>query len=101
MLRTSEELRTGFLLWLIVCLVGAACCASTAAGGQEIVPTRTVMAPMRDGIELATDVYLPTPNAGRLPTILIQTPYGKGNYNREWGARAGALPHKKGYRVER
>jgi hypothetical protein len=60
------------------------------AFGQEIRPTRTVTIPMRDGIALATDIYLPTPDSKRLPTILIQTPYGKGNYNREWGARAAA-----------
>ena len=37
----------------------------------------TVMVPMRDGVMLATDTYVP--EEGRLPTVLIRTPYGKGN----------------------
>jgi predicted acyl esterase len=36
----------------------------------------THMVPMRDGIRLATDVYL-NDNPGRWPTILIRSPYGK------------------------
>jgi uncharacterized protein len=42
---------------------------------------RDVMVPMRDGIRLATDVYLPRAAAGatpaRLPAIMERTPYGK------------------------
>jgi len=41
-----------------------------------------VMVPMRDGVRLATDVYLPTSDGQssteRLPTILMRTPYNKG-----------------------
>jgi hypothetical protein len=36
----------------------------------------TVMVPMRDGVKLATDVYVPAGD-GPWPTILIMTPYGK------------------------
>lgn len=40
-----------------------------------------VMVPMRDGVRLATDVYLPARNGRvvgeRLPTILMRTPYNK------------------------
>lgn len=41
----------------------------------------TVMVPMRDGVKLATDVYLPKPE-GKFPAILTRTPYNKagGNY---------------------
>jgi uncharacterized protein len=35
-----------------------------------------VMVPMRDGIRLATDVYLP-PGGGKVPAILARTPYDK------------------------
>jgi putative CocE/NonD family hydrolase len=35
-----------------------------------------VMVPMRDGVRLATDVYL-GPNAGRRPTVLVRLPYDK------------------------
>jgi hypothetical protein len=36
----------------------------------------TVMVPMRDGVKLATDVYLPS-GEGPWPTILVMTPYGR------------------------
>ncbi|MFL6416435.1 MAG: CocE/NonD family hydrolase [Bryobacteraceae bacterium] len=39
--------------------------------------------PMRDGVRLAADLFLPTPN-GRWPTVLIRTPY-----NRKTPANAG------------
>jgi len=84
-MRDPAKRITGLLLPLAVAVT---CYAPTLASGQEIRPTRTVMIPMRDGVRLATDIYLPTPDAKRLPLILIQTPYGRGNYNREWGARA-------------
>ena len=35
-----------------------------------------VMVPMRDGVRLATDVYLP-PAVGRLPAVLVRLPYDK------------------------
>jgi putative CocE/NonD family hydrolase len=41
---------------------------------------REVMVPMRDGVELATDVYLPTAHGpGPFPVVLTRTPYGKGD----------------------
>jgi len=39
-------------------------------------PTYTCLVPMRDGIRLATDVYLP-PGEGPWPVILLRTPYNK------------------------
>ncbi len=70
------------------------CCLATTAlavgvchaSGQEpkygIVARKNVMVPMRDGVKLATDVYLPSRNGaaveGRFPVILSRTPYGKG-----------------------
>jgi len=36
----------------------------------------TVMVPMRDGVRLATTVYLPLPT-GRWPAVLMRTPYNK------------------------
>jgi len=48
-----------------------------------------VYVPMRDGVKLATDLYFPTGAAGKLPVILIRTPYGKS----EWrpGSAKGAV----------
>lgn len=36
----------------------------------------TVLVPMRDGIRLATDIYLPTEGSG-FPVVLERTPYGR------------------------
>lgn len=41
----------------------------------ELQPSR--MVPMRDGVWLSTDLYRPIGSEGRLPTILIRTPYNK------------------------
>lgn len=37
---------------------------------------QTVAVPMRDGVKLATDVYLPSTN-GAFPVVLVRTPYNK------------------------
>ena len=37
-----------------------------------------LMCPMEDGVELATDVYMPA-EGGPFPTILIRTPYDRGS----------------------
>jgi len=42
----------------------------------EVVIDRTVQVPMRDGINLATDVYRPKVD-GQFPVILVRTPYKK------------------------
>ena len=39
-----------------------------------------VQIPMRDGIKLATDLYLPVDGGSKLPVILIRTPYDKAPY---------------------
>ncbi len=38
---------------------------------------RNVMVSLRDGVRLATDIYLPANAAGSLPVVLERTPYGK------------------------
>ncbi|HEY2709454.1 MAG TPA: CocE/NonD family hydrolase [Caulobacteraceae bacterium] len=47
----------------------------------EIVEQRDVMVRMRDGVELASNVYFPgrdgAPAPGRFPTVVRRTPYGK------------------------
>lgn len=46
-----------------------------------IIAQKNVMVPMRDGVKLATDIYLPardgTAVEGRFPVVLSRTPYGK------------------------
>ncbi len=47
----------------------------------EVAVQTNVMVSMRDGVKLATDVYLPAkegqPVAGKHPAILVRTPYNK------------------------
>jgi len=61
----------------LLLLTGAGCwrfgAISIAAPAKQ-----TVMVPMRDGVKLATDIYLPE-GKGPWPAILSRTPYGKGD----------------------
>ncbi len=45
--------------------------------GEELKPTLTVCIPMRDGVELSTDIYLPSTDARHLPCILLRSPAGR------------------------
>jgi putative CocE/NonD family hydrolase len=59
-----------FLLALLV--------APLAFGQKTEVEVRAnVMVPMRDGVKLATDLYLPANLSGRLPVVLTRSPYDK------------------------
>ncbi len=49
---------------------------------------KKMMVPMRDGIRLATDIYLPKQSAGPLPTIFARTPY---NFNKSGERRLKAI----------
>ena len=52
---------------------------STAAAMTVL---RDVSVPMRDGIQLATDIYLPVQQTGPLPVIIERTPYDKAQPSR-------------------
>src|ERR1700730_3404648 len=56
----------------------ATVCAQTVAG-FDVEERRNVMVAARDGVHLATDVYLPARNGatGQVPTIVERTPYNK------------------------
>ncbi|MFO0946304.1 MAG: CocE/NonD family hydrolase [Planctomycetota bacterium] len=43
----------------------------------KLKPTRMEMVAMHDGVELATDLYLPTKGTPPFPTLYAATPYGK------------------------
>lgn len=47
---------------------------SAVSGTRQI----TSMVAMRDGVRLATDVYVPLLGTGPWPAILVRTPYGRG-----------------------
>ena len=52
---------------------------------NEVLIRPNVRAPMRDGVELATDIYLPAADgkvvADPMPALLRRTPYNKGPGN--------------------
>ncbi|WP_188054279.1 CocE/NonD family hydrolase [Sphingosinithalassobacter sp. CS137] len=55
----------------------------------RIADTRMIaMVPMRDGVELATNIYRPKGAEGPLPTILWKTPYNELSYNVRTSRRA-------------
>ncbi len=67
--------------WVVLLLLATGLYGGEA-GTYQVRLEHNVMAPMRDGVRLATDVYLPTQDGQvldeRLPTILMRTPYSKG-----------------------
>lgn len=56
-------------------LVGSA--ALLAAGPEPMFRLLHVPVPMRDGVRLSANIFLPSEHA-RFPVILVRTPYGKG-----------------------
>jgi uncharacterized protein len=48
-----------------------------AAPQKPVVKQLHVSVPMRDGVRLSANIFLPSEH-GRVPTILVRTPYGKG-----------------------
>jgi putative CocE/NonD family hydrolase len=59
---------------------------------HEVVHEAGLRVPMRDGVELAADVYRPA-GAGKFPAILIRTPYNRKNE----GLGSGQRFAKRGY----
>lgn len=45
---------------------------------------KTIFIPMRDGVSLPADLYLPYPEAIGLPCILARTPYGRALHTKEY-----------------
>ena len=46
----------------------------------EIRIERSMLVPMRDGVQLSTDIYFPEGVGDKLPVILIRTQYDKSAY---------------------
>ena len=66
--------------------------ATTACLGQDKPMPTTHMVAMRDGVKLATDVYLPGDGTGKYPVIVARTPY-----NKSGGAGFAANAIRRGY----
>ena len=81
-MRRWPLVRWAFALGILFFVGGCAAILSQAYGVRpgeyDVQDVRTVMAPMRDGVRLATDLYLPK-TKGPFPAILVRTPYGKGS----------------------
>jgi len=65
-----------FVLFIIAWLI----LSWSALAGGDIVVKLDVKVPMRDGIQLSTNIFLPN-EEGSFPTILMRTPYGNGDAN--------------------
>src|SRR5215472_207517 len=46
---------------------------------EAVQLTKSVMVPMRDGVRLSTDLYMPAASKPPLPAIMLRTPYNKSN----------------------
>ena len=62
---------------------------------HKITMRCNVMVPMRDGVRLSTDIYMPD-EPGQFPVVLIRTPY---NNNREPDTRDAVYFATRGYAV--
>ena len=64
-------------------LLAVGCAQGAAAPEYEIVASKNIMIPMRDGVRLSTDIYFPARNGipvqGKFPAIIERTPYGSHN----------------------
>jgi putative CocE/NonD family hydrolase len=60
--------------WLIILLLAGQAGRLSASGIVKVLHLRI---PMRDGVQLAANLYRPA-DPSRVPTILVRTPYGKG-----------------------
>jgi putative CocE/NonD family hydrolase len=71
--------RTSLLLPIL--LSGGLLLSAQTDERYDVVTTKNVMVPMRDGVHLATDVYRPSRNGspveGKFPALLERTPYNK------------------------
>ena len=83
--RNSPAFLRSFVLAVLVALTSVAATADSH-GAYDYTVMKDVMVATRDGVKLATDVYLPTEDGvivkEKLPVILTRTPYSKeGNFN--------------------
>lgn len=66
---------------MITALAFAAVALATAPAAQDtaVRHEKAVMVPMRDGVRLATDLYLPAA-PGKYPVVLTRSPYGRSGF---------------------
>jgi hypothetical protein len=84
MVRISKRCNAlfGVMLWSLQAMVGTGHAQSgTSNQSYDVAVAVDVMVPMRDGVKLATDVYMPAHDGalapGKFPVLVARTPYGK------------------------
>ncbi len=97
-----------YVLWGLVGVVACFVDLDQSIGGstrqaptprQGVTTLHNVMVPMRDGVRLSTDVYLPAAE-GRFPVVLERDPYGNGSQGgypkkgRLWASRGYVYLHQ-------
>ncbi|OFE12707.1 hypothetical protein PHACT_05770 [Pseudohongiella acticola] len=94
MFKLNLNLRTYLTSWCLAATL-ALTLGSTVSVAQPAAPDNktVVMVPMRDGVQLATNVYVPE-GEGPWPVILTRTPYDKDGID-----RSVASYHERGYAV--
>lgn len=65
--------------WIRLLFLLLPCVAAGSGSADGVYLEQNVAVEVRDGIQLATDLYFPRGPRERLPAILIRTPYGKQN----------------------
>ncbi|RJP34484.1 MAG: CocE/NonD family hydrolase [Candidatus Omnitrophota bacterium] len=80
--------RSLFKRFLFLCLIVAIGLPISLAADYEVEVRKNVMIPMRDGVKLAANIFLPQAE-GPFPTILMRTPYGKGEGEGDFYASKG------------
>lgn len=84
-----KKARTLFSLVALI-LIAAVAPINAQPTNEPVFTRKDAMIPMRDGVRLYTQVYIPTKSTERFPILLLRTPYGLGDLSSE--QLAAALP---------
>src|SRR5438876_335753 len=84
-------MRRYMLLGVLVVVSGWVHGLGAKTVAAAVLPSSTVMVPMRDGTLLATDIFLPAGN-GTWPVALARTPYGRTDFRNSGGGHGGIPP---------
>jgi len=98
-MRGMRKRRSRFAVLVLALLILAWVAGSALGTGRATekgIRLKDVPVPMRDGVVLRADVWLPK-EEGRFPTLIYRTPYGKGDAQKDWSTFAKAVKH--GYAV--
>src|SRR5437762_448227 len=64
---------------IAVLLMKVATTSQTTSNSAELFDKMVVMIPMRDGVKLNTEIYIPKNMSAPLPILFNRTPYGLGH----------------------